>query len=333
MRGGSRLRYDKIMIVAECQSGKINRVAFELLGKARALFGHEAKIAFSVAGRDIGQCVDQLQKAGSNAIYYMDDKRLEHYHPDYIAAATLALVKEFDPDVLLVGATSVGEELAPTLGSRLATGVAAHCIDLILKDNILMQMVPAFGGKVIGEIFTPKHRPAIASIKPGIFQETQQPPCSCEIYQVSSTVLDEIRSPIKYLSSEQTEFEGIPIESAELIVCGGNGIGDAQNWANLERLATLLGAGLAYTRPVIDNGWVKQEHGMIGTSGKSVRPKVYLGFGVSGATHHVCGFKDANTIITINNKKDADVFDASDFKAVADAPSLINVLIEMLSNS
>lgn len=321
------------MIFAEWQDGKVNNVSMELLGKARTLFGQDAEIAFAMTGKNIEQSVKQLQDSGVDAIYYMDDDRLEHYHPDYISVATLALIKEFDPDVLLVGATSVGEELAPTLGSKLATGVAAHCVDLVMKDGMLMQMVPAFGGKVIGEIFTPKHRPAIASIKPGIFLEVAQAARACEVCRLSSSVLDETKSAIKYLGSEHTEFEGIPIESAELIVCGGNGIGDAQNWASLEQLAALLGAGIAYTRPVVDNGWVNQEHGMIGTSGKSVRPKAYLGFGISGATHHLCGFKDAGTIISVNNNKDADIFNASDFKVVADAPNLIRVLIEMLSKA
>lgn len=325
------LKYDKIMIFAECQDGKVNNVSIELLGKARMLFGQDAQIAFAAVGMHIEQSVKQLQDTGVDAIYYMDSERLEHYHPDYVAVAALALIKEFDPDVLLIGATAIGEELAPTLGSKLATGVAAHCVDLVMKDSMLMQMVPAFGGKVIGEIFTPKHRPAIASIKPGIFLEVKQPARVCEVHQLSSAVLDETKSVIKYLSSERTEFEGIPIESAELIVCGGNGIGDAQNWSNLEQLAALLGAGIAYTRPVVDNGWVDQEHGMVGTSGKSVRPKAYLGFGISGATHHICGFKDAGTIISVNNNRDADIFNASDFKVVADAPDLIRVLIEMLN--
>lgn len=326
------MRYDKIMIIAEYQDGKINRAAFELLGKARALFGQDARIAFSLAGGNAGECAEQLRDSGADAVYYMEDARLARYHPEYSAAAAFELVKAFDPDVLLVGATAAGEELAPTLGSRLATGVAAHCVDLIMKDGMLMQMVPAFGGKVIGEIFTPKHRPAIASIKPGIFQETQTAPRACELHRIAPDALDRAGGKITYLGSEKKEFEGIPIEGAQLVICGGNGIGSAENWAELEKLAALLGAAIGCTRPVIDNGWVNSERGMIGTSGKSIRPSVYLGFGISGATHHLCGFKDAGTIISVNNNKEADIFCASDFTAVADAPSLVRTLLDLLSD-
>lgn len=319
------------MIIAENQDGKINTVAFELLGKARQLFGQDTHITFSLVGGNIEECVEQLRDSGADAVYYMEDARLAHYHPEYMAAATYELVKTYNPDVLLIGATSAGEELAPTLGSRLATGVAAHCVDLIMKDGMFIQMVPAFGGKVIGEIFTPKHRPSIASIKPGIFQEVPLESRPCETYKIASSALDKINSKITYLSSEKKEFEGIPIESAQLVVCGGNGIGSAENWADLEKLASLLGAAIGCTRPVIDNGWMKNERGMIGTSGKSIRPGVYLGFGISGATHHLCGFKDAGTIISVNSNKEADIFCASDFVAVADAPTLVRALCDLLS--
>lgn len=319
------------MIIAEYQDGKLNEAAMELLTKARALFGQDSNIAFSLAGNNIGECVELLRCSGADAVYYMEDERLERYHPEYTAAAMTSLAKSYDPDVLLIGATSAGEEMAPTLGSRLATGVAAHCVDLIMKDDMFIQMVPAFGGKVIGEIFTPNHRPSIASVKPGIFREEPQEPRPCETYKIASDVLGGIDSKITWLGSEKKEIEGIPIEGASLVVCGGNGIGGAEGWAELEKLASLLGAAVGCTRPVIDNGWVNNERGMIGTSGKSIRPNTYLGFGISGATHHLCGFKDAGTIISINNNKEADIFCASDYFAVADATSLIRTLLEQLS--
>lgn len=321
---------EKIMVFAELQNGKINSAAIELLCKARELFGEDAQLAFAIAGSYIDAQVRELEASGADAIYFMDDARLEHYHPDYTAAAAIALTETFDPDVLLIGATSLGEELAPVLGSRFGTGVAAHCVDLTLKEGLFMQMVPAFGGKVIGEIYTPGRRPQIASVKPGIFQATPMEQRACKSERVSSDVLDSVNSAITYIDSEHREFEGLAVEKAEMVVCGGYGIGSEQVWTSLEQLASLLGAAVGYTRPVVDSGWVADERGMIGTSGKSVRPKVYLGFGISGATHHLCGIQDAGTIISVNSDSEAEVFKASDYTVKVDASKVIDALIKAI---
>ena len=305
---------EKIMVFAELQNGKINSAAIELLCKARELFGEDAQLAFAIAGSYIDAQVRELEASGADAIYFMDDARLEHYHPDYTAAAAIALTETFDPDVLLIGATSLGEELAPVLGSRFGTGVAAHCVDLTLKEGLFMQMVPAFGGKVIGEIYTPGRRPQIASVKPGIFQATPMEQRACKSERVSSDVLDSVNSAITYIDSEHREFEGLAVEKAEMVVCGGYGIG----------------AAVGYTRQVVDSGWVADERGMIGTSGKSVRPKVYLGFGISGATHHLCGIQDAGTIISVNSDSEAEVFKASDYTVKVDASKVIDALIKAI---
>lgn len=321
----------KIMIYAELRSDStVNSVAYELLTKARSLFGNEANIAFIVIGNGIAGIVKDLTRSGIDAIFCMDDSRLEIYHTEYFAAAISSAVKEFCPDVLFIGATAAGEEIAPTLGSRFNTGVASHCVDLQIKDDVFVQMVPAFGGKVIGEIYIPNHSPQIVSVKPGIFRAETESPRECKVVDLTPGVLDEVNTSITVTGAMQMVFEGIPVESAEVIVCGGYGLGNQQNWDKLERLASLLNAAVGCTRPVFDNGWVKEERGMIGTSCKSVRPKVYIGFGISGAAHHVCGIKDAGLIISVNRDKDAEIFSASDYKVVVDGTAVIDELIRIL---
>jgi electron transfer flavoprotein alpha subunit len=138
------------------------------------------------------------------------------------------------------------------------------------------------------------------------------------------SLLEAVNSKITARKIEQRTFEGVPLEKAPVVICGGFGVGSPENWRQIEKLAGLLGGAAGCTRPVVDQGWVEDERQMIGTSGKTVRPKVYIGSGISGATHHVCGMKDSGVIISINMDKDAEIFGVSDFKIIADGASVIS---------
>ena len=184
----------------------------------------------------------------------------------------------------------------------------------------------------MGEIFTPKTRPQIASIKPGMFSITAQEPRKCRIEMVDGSDVDKMNSKITVKRVERQEFEGVPVERAQVIVCGGFGIDSLENWKNIEKLAGLLGGAAGCTRPAVDQGWVSGEQQMIGTSGKTVRPKVYIGAGISGATHHVCGMKDSNVIISINRDEDAEIFGVSDYKIVAYGVAVIEALCERITS-
>jgi electron transfer flavoprotein alpha subunit len=325
----------KVHVYAEIANSKVNPVYFELISKAKSLFkADDLKLACVSAGSSIQDAVEEIKASGVDIIYAIDDGRLKIYNPEYYCAALEAAVKEFDPDVFLIGATAIGEEIAPTMGLKLKTGVAAHCMDLIMKeDGQLAQMVPAFGGKVIGEIFTPNTRPQIASIKPGIFAAHELEANECQVVEIDKSCLDSVKSKIKAISIEEKKSAKMPIEKAQVIVCGGHGTGSKENWDKLEKLASLLGGAVGCTRPVVDSGWVEDESAMIGTSGKSVRPKLYIGCGISGATHHVCGMKDSGTIININSDADAEIFNVSDYAVVGNGSEIISKLIELIENN
>ena len=324
----------RILIYAELKGGQMQPSSLELLSKAREVFPEkEVKVAFVAAGDGITDAVEALSKAGADAVYSMESEKLRIFNLDYAAAAVLEAVGKFDPDILLIAASTFGEELAPTLGVKLKTGVAAHCVDLKeAEDGTFVQLVPAFGGKVIGEILIPRTRPQIASVKPGMFDIVKQEQRNCSIEQLDHEALDKCPSKIQALRVVERKPEGMPLERAELVVCGGFGTGSQENWDNLEKLAELLGGAAGSTRPVIDEGWVPNEQRMIGTSGKTVRPKVYLGAGVSGATHHVCGMKDSGVVININRDENAEIFHVSDYKAVADGAAVIKELIALIGD-
>jgi electron transfer flavoprotein alpha subunit len=322
----------KILIYAELKGGSLEASAYEFLAKARALFpAADAAIALAIAGCGIDAALKEAAVSGADLVYGVDSPRLELYHVDYHAEALKKIAETFRPDIFLIPASCTGEELAPTLGLKLRTGVAAHCVDLQVDQNgEFLQMVPAFGGKVIGEIYTPKTKPQIASIKPGMFSDIRQQPRSCKTVLLDDSFLEELKTKIKLRGIEKEEPSGVPVEQAEVVVCGGFGIENADNWKQVERLAGLLGGAAGSTRPAVDQGWVSGEQQMIGTSGKTVRPKVYIGAGVSGATHHICGMKDSNVIISINTDKDAEIFTVSDYKIVSDGAAVVKALCELL---
>jgi electron transfer flavoprotein alpha subunit len=322
----------KILIFVETAEGQINPVCYELLTKTQQLFsGEEIRTAFAVFGSGLAEHLLDLKQAGVDEIFALDDARLKVFNIDYYCAALSAAVKAYEPELLLIGATMLGEELAPTMGLKLNTGVAAHCMDIRKGTNgELAHLVPAFGGKVIGEIYIPNTKPQISSIKPGIFKAEQMASRNAVISNLDLKVLDQTKTGIYVLHVHKKATSGMPLDKAEVVVCGGYGIGDKENWTNMEQLSDYLNGAVGCTRPAVDCGFATDEGNMIGTSGKSIRPKVYLGFGISGATHHLCGIKDSGLIITVNSDDNAEIFKSSDYYAVGDAGEIINKLNGLL---
>ena len=297
---------EKVMIFDQMWAGKEHPVFFQLLAKAGELFRDRKPEFIRVAGdgtEDPRKAAEILEEA----------------------------IKAEKPELLLMGATSLGQETAPELGVVFGTGVAAHCVDIQERsEGRLAYMVPAFGGKVIGEIFIPTGRPAIATVKPGVFTDEGWEEIAYRTWQPAGKGEETALQGFRLIGMEEKQQQKRPLETAGLIFCGGFGLGGPENWEKMERLADLAGAGAGCTRPVIDMGWGPDEDAMIGTSGKTVRPKVYVGFGISGSTHHLCGIKDAGLIISINNDREAEVFAASDYKGVMDARAVIDHLLERI---
>lgn len=291
-------------------------VAGQLLGRAEALFGAAAFV------------IVKAHRTHHIALQMMEQ-----------------IIREESPELVLIGATALGEEVAPALGVRLHTGVCAHCVDIQRDgEGQLTFLIPAFGGRAVGEIFAPDAKagqPAIATVKPGMFQNPaeglQESLCEagrCRVIDIDAMAADgripageKAQGAFRMVKASPREQSAGSIAQAELIVCGGYGLGSEDVWCKLERLADRLGGAAACTRAALDAEWGCPGDSMIGTSGRAVRPKVYIGFGISGAAHHTCGIAGADTIISINNDKDADVFAVSDYKGVLDAEQVIDALL------
>lgn len=324
----------KIWVYVEETLGEINKTTLELLGKAQELakaYHDETEIGAVLLTGKIGTKGKVLESFGANKIYVGEDERLETYCHTTYAPVLAKLIEKENPDIFLFGATQIGSELAPTVAAIVKTGVAAHCVDMrINEDGLLVADVPAFGGKIIGEILIPKTRPQMASVKPGIFIIKERCEGQAVTERIDLEVLSKANQRLTPLGTHVMKSAEKPIEEADIVLAGGYGLGSMENWKRLKELAELLGGAAAATRPCVDEGWAENEQSMIGTSGKSIRPKVYVGFGISGATHHLCGMKDSGLILSINSDENAGIFGVSDFYSVSDVNEIIPVLINLV---
>jgi electron transfer flavoprotein alpha subunit len=322
-----------IWVHAEVADGRIANSAFELLSKAGELaetLGEGAIVEATLIGSGLAEEAERLT-GYAQTVYLADDPSLRVYSPVTYVPVLANLASSRQPDIYLFAATATGSALGPAVAARLKTGMAAHCIDLRIDDKgKLAALVPSFGGKVIGEILCPEKKPQMASVKPGIFATKASAsswPTRIEKLAPSAWEKYTENAALEVLKVEKQPPKGLPLNEASVVVCGGFGVGSREKWALLEQLANYLGGATACTRPAVDEGWA-EERRMVGTSGQSIQPRVYLGFGISGATHHICGMSKAGVIISVNRDEEAPIFAVSDYSVVADLNEILPLLID-----
>jgi len=325
-----------ILVVGELSNCRVQPVSLELIGKARELkttCPAVGDVAVALIGSGLDGACAELAATGVDEIVVVDQANLALFHNDLYAKILQQLIETRKPSVVLFPASARYQDLASMLGIRVDTGVAAHCVDIRINERgEILAVVPAFGGKVLGDILCPAHRPQMATVKPGIFRQGEpvsghQPKISP--FDAGAIIAGAMKTTrmVALEASSCAAPEGIPLEAAQVVVCGGWGMGSKENWALLGELASLLGGAVGCTRPAIDEGWMPDESYMIGTSGKVIRPKVYIGAALSGSSHHVCGMKDSDLVISINNDPQAAIFDVSDLRVVGDAKQILTGLI------
>jgi electron transfer flavoprotein alpha subunit len=317
-----------IWVFAEQRGGELHEVSLELLGKANEL-AHQTncKVAAVLFGHGINSLAQTLINHGADIVLVADDSRLHHYMVLPYACLMENLIKEYQPEVLLMGATALGVELAPRVAARVKTGLSAHCIDLRLdSDGQLLQVVPGWEGGVIATIACPDHRPQMATVMPGIMRALSPVEKTGKIMDVKVSLPDKDLG-FEVLEVKIEKPEGRPLEQAEVVVAGGWGVGNEEGWKMIEELADVLGGAVGATRPAVDEGWA-EEGQMIGQSGKTVRPTLYIAVGISGVMHHVVGMDQSKHIISINTDPDADIFEVSDVIVHEDFKKVLPRLIK-----
>jgi len=329
------LKAAPVWVIAEQIEGVISEVCIELIGQAAKLGADLGVAAEAILLGDISSDqVDMLYQAGAEVVFQIDFPDFDRFQTEIISEAIVILSREYQPQILLIGSTYLGRELAPLIAAKLNTGLTAHCIDLIInEDKILEQWIPAYGGLIV--ITCPDKRPQIATVARGVF------PASALDKNKSGKVIpvglpEDIHQRVKTLEIIKVKPEGVPLEEAQTVVAGGAGAGSLEGWEEIENLADILNAALGSTRPVVDEGWSDLET-MIGQSGKMVHPDLYIGVGLSGEQQHMVGIAGAKIMVAINNDPKSPVFEQVDFGIVENCrefiPLFINKLKEYLNKS
>jgi electron transfer flavoprotein alpha subunit len=317
-----------VWVIAEQIDCRILPVSFQLIGRARELASEMNTFVETVLlGDQLDEQVRQLFAAGADRVYLGNAPSLAQYQPETYTDIIVDLAKAKQPEIVLIGSTSTGSELAPLVAARLDTGLTAHCIDLVLDENkILDQKIPAYGGLI--SITCPEKRPQMATVAAGVFPKPE-----LDDAKTGEVVLLEIPNQeprqIQTLEIVREEPEGVPLESAPIVVAGGAGAGNPEGWRIITDLSKTLNAALGSTRPAVDEGWTELGT-MIGQSGKMVSPEFYIGVGLSGELQHMVGIVGAKVMVAINNDAKAPVFEQVDYGVVDDCREFVPVFIDKI---
>ena len=308
-----------------------NRVTLQLLSRANELSGKiKASVCAVVFGNDVDEWVGEYIAHGAQKVYAIEHPGLENYSIETYGFLLERLAKTYKPEIVLIGATMFGRELAPRVAKKLKTGLTADCIGLdINEDGLLVAVAPSFGGNLLAEIVTPHCRPQMATVRPGTFQEIPHD------YNAVGEVIriplpdDLPRDRVRLLSARRWKKKGQRLEESRVVICGGRGMGSKKKYRKLFELSELLGGEVGATRPVVYAKWVDEE-ALVGQAGKHIRPKVLFSFGISGAIQHTAALSDAGFIIAINKNINATMMKMADVAIVADAAQLCTALIREL---
>ena len=322
----------EIWVFAEQRGGELHEVSLELLGKAVELAQKgKSKVTAILLGHRIKPLARTLISHGAESVLYAEDALLDSYRLLPYALVIESMIRKYDPEILLMGATAMGVELAPRIAAKVGTGLSAHCIDLKLDgEGKLLQVVPGWGGGVIATITCPQHRPQMATVMPGTMRALSGEDREGEIVGIAVDLPAENLGP-EVIEIQKDTPEALPLEKAEVVVAGGWGIGGPDDWKMITELAGVLGGAVGATRPPVDEGWADEEQ-MIGQSGKTVRRDLCIGIGISGVMHHIVGMDQSKHIITINRDKDAEILDTSDIIVIEDFRKILPPLIEEIKS-
>ena len=323
----------EIWTLAEQHEGHVERISFELLTRGRALADKcGAQLASVLIGSEIDhEGINRLFESGADKVYLVENSRAAYYLNDIYANVLTHLIKTYEPEIFLAGATTTGRTVMPYVAGRIKTGLTADCTELDIEPETgnLLQTRPAIGGNIMATIKTPNHRPQMATVRPrstpvAVRQEGR----TGEIVQtaVPEKLFKGREQRLEYTSIEK---DGITIDDADRIVAGGRGLKKGENFSLIYDLAESLEAAVGASREAIDRGWAEYPQ-QVGLSGKTVVPELYMAFGISGAIQHLAGMKTAETIIAVNSDPDAQIFHVADFGIVGDLFEIIPELLNEL---
>jgi electron transfer flavoprotein alpha subunit len=322
--------YRGVWVFAEQRDGNMQKVSLELVGKGREIADKLGeKLTAVLLGYEVENLSKTLIEYGADEVIVVDNQLLKNYTTDGYAKVMCDLINDRKPEILFIGASYLGRDLGPRVSGRLKTGLTADCTGLDIEEttgNLLMTR-PAFGGNLMATIECPNHRPQMSTVRPGVFTV----PCSDErrvgIVHKVETDLSEENIRAKVVEVVKSLKDKVDLTEADIIVSGGRGVGSKEGFILLNELAEALGGTVGGSRAVIDAG-VLDKHLQVGQTGKTVRPKIYVACGISGAIQHLAGMQESEYIIAINKDDSAPIMKVADLAVVGDLYKIIPEMIK-----
>lgn len=316
---------NNVLVVAEMREGDLTKTSFEMLGEGKAIAEQVGgTVEAVVLGHQIADKVEPLAHYGATKIYLADDAALANYTAEGYTAVLARLIKEIEPLLVLIGASTQGRDLAPRLAARLVTGLASDCTGFEVQDGELLTTRPIYAGKAIATV-QELARPYMATVRPNIFAPIEPDTSRTATVEEISADTGDLRTRVIDVIKEAGER--IELTEAQIVVSGGRGLKEASNFSLIEELANVLGAAVGASRAAVDAGW-KDHSYQVGQTGKVVTPTLYVACGISGAIQHLAGMKTSKYIMAINKDPDAPIFKVADYGIVADLFDVVPVLTE-----
>lgn len=323
--------YRGVWVFVEQTGGTAHPVSWELLGCGRRLAEKlGCELSALVLGSGVEPLVRQAAAYGADMVYLIDDPIIETYRTTPYTRACISLIRKYKPEIMLIGATPLGRDLAGAVATHIGTGLTADCTGLDIQDgsNLLLQTRPAFGGNIMATILTRKHRPQMATVRPRVM-DALIPDENRTAQVVTETLnLAEEDVPLKILGfTPDAQLDRPHLPYADVIVSGGRGLGGPKGFELLQELADVLGGVVGASRGAVDAGWISNDH-QVGQTGATVRPKLYIACGISGAVQHRVGMQTSDVIVAINIDPEAPIFRLADYGVVGDLYEIVPELIK-----
>ncbi len=323
--------YNDVWVFIEQRFGEPASVSWELLGVGADLANTlGVELCSVVIGHEVEKLCQESFAYGATKSYLIDDSVFQHYRTESYYRAICYLVEKYKPEILLMGATGLGRDLAGAVATKLQTGLTADCTGLEIGDNrSLLQIRPAFGGNIMATILTERARPQMATVRPHVFALPRKNGAKHGKIIREHLPVSEESIAVKVLEVINTSKDVVDITSAEVIVSGGRGMCAKQNFDILQNLASELGGVVACSRGAVEAGWMPAER-QVGQTGRTVRPKLYIACGISGAIQHLVGMQQSDLIIAINQDKYAPIFEVANYGIVGDVMQVVPALTARL---
>ncbi len=324
--------YSGLWVFVEQRDGTPAQVSLELLGKGRDLAEKlEVDVTAILIGYNVSEMAEELISYGADRVIIADDPIVKDYRTEIYSDILAEQAFKEKPEILLIGATGIGRDLAPRVSARLNTGCTADCteLDIDKEMRLIVATKPFFGRDLMADIICPFHRPQMVTVRPGVMElKDQDRKSQGELIYIDVNCKEE-DIKVKVLETVRSVSDSISLEEADKIVAVGMGVGNKEGFEMVKELAKLLGAQVGATSLPVDEGWVSEDK-KIGQTGKTIRPKLYIGCGVSGAIQHSAGMINSELIIAINTNPKADIFNFADYGIVGDINEIVPALIKEL---